>query len=649
LPESAGAVTIAAMDRAPAGFSQRLSVMAAVLCLLGLVAWQGWLTLTLFGCHDSLGPLLNDEPVLSGSHPLHQYHGYLGAQALLHTGHTCCYDPAFQAGYPKTPLFDSGSRPAGLCMLLAGAEFQPAAYKIGLALVCLLVPMLLVVAARSAGLDWWASCLAVALGQMVWWGEPAQQAFRAGEVDLMLAGLLLVAHAGLLVRFDRKPSVTSWLGLLLTGTAGWFAHPILLLVLVPLVLIYYLSAGVRHCSLTWHLALLGGQAGGVALNAPWLRDFIVNWWICSPLPRSDDLLPHRTPRTVWDAPLWGGTADRALVVALLAAGFTGIVIFNQRGQRGTARLLGLGAGGLLLLAVLGICWDNLGRIGTTSLLAPALWFAAIAAAYACAQVALALRWLLPSIWKRGAVVAGLLAIGAVPAQDYAGALAQRCMRAEPLTIGLGPEQQQLVDIIVDRTDSGARILWEDQPGAGETSRWSALLPLLTGRSFIGGLDPGGRIEHSHIGFVHFSLAGRHVPRWTDAELKDYCRRYNIGWIVAWTPAGRERFGQWADACMVAEVADESPGRLFQVVRDNPSFALHGQATLLQANCRHITLTDVIPHDGKVVLSFHYQPGMHVSPSRVRVEPEFDRLDRIPLLRLRVNSQVSRVTLTWEGQ
>ena len=47
-----------------------------------------------------------------------------------------------------------------------------------------------------------------------------------------------------------------------------------------------------------------------------------------------------------------------------------------------ARLLGLGAAGLLVLALLGISWEPLGQVGTSALLVPSLWFASLPAAYA---------------------------------------------------------------------------------------------------------------------------------------------------------------------------------------------------------------------------------------------------------------------------
>src|ERR1700687_3303808 len=104
--------------------------------LAGLLVWQGWITLTLFGREDPWQALTDDRPVVSGQHPLHLYHGYLGARSLRERGTPSCYDPAFQAGYPKTPVFDAGSRPAELFLTLAGGSYRPGAYKIGLGAFC---------------------------------------------------------------------------------------------------------------------------------------------------------------------------------------------------------------------------------------------------------------------------------------------------------------------------------------------------------------------------------------------------------------------------------------------------------------------------------------------------------------------------------
>jgi hypothetical protein len=279
-------------------------------------------------------------------------------------------------------------------------------------------------------------------------------------------------------------------------------------------------------------------------------------------------------------------------------------VLNQSNRRPAARVLGLGAGGLLALAVLGIASASLGRLGTSRLLVPALWFASLPAAHA---------------------LAGGLAL---------------------VAIGLGAEREDLVDRLTSLTGTEARVLWEDRPGPATEPRWTPLLPLLTGRSFLGGLDPEAGIEHNYASFADQELAGRHILHWSDDQLDDFCRRYNIGWVVCWSPAVRDRFRAWKAAGPPTRLADGGSGWVFPLRRDC-SFALKGQARLVHAGWRHITLADVVPKDGKVVLSLHHQAGLRASPSRVQVERETDPHDPIAFVRLRVSGPVARVTLTWE--
>src|SRR5439155_25429258 len=135
------------------------------------------------------------------------YHGHLGARSLLERGSLSCYDPACHAGYPETPVFDGGSRPAELALALAGATFSPRAYKIGLAVVCLAAPLFVFAAARGAGLSRGAAALAVALALVAWWGRPGREALEAGDVDLLLACLASLAQLGALLRYHERPGL----------------------------------------------------------------------------------------------------------------------------------------------------------------------------------------------------------------------------------------------------------------------------------------------------------------------------------------------------------------------------------------------------------------------------------------------------------
>jgi hypothetical protein len=257
--------------------------LLAAAALAGLTAGQGWWTLARFGSEQPWARLCNEDALLAGRHPLHLYHGHLGARAFRETGGTCCFDPAFQAGYPKTPVFDGGSRPAELFLALAGGGYRPSAYKIGLLVCCCLVPLFLAVAAASAGLHPGGTVLATLFGLLAWWAGPCRALLDAGDLDFLLVALAVLLSAGLLIRLHVAPAVRPWLAFVFAGALGWFADPLLYpLLLTPLILVYYLSVGVRHGAL-WHIALAGAAALGLAANSFWLLDWVDFWWLRSPL------------------------------------------------------------------------------------------------------------------------------------------------------------------------------------------------------------------------------------------------------------------------------------------------------------------------------------------------------------------------------
>jgi hypothetical protein len=562
----------------------------------------------------------------------------------LEHGTLCCYDPAFQAGYPKTPVFDSGSRPAELFLTLAGGAYRPAAYKVGLALCCLLVPLFFAAAAKGTGFDGLGVVLATAGGLLVWWGTPCRAALEAGDLDLLLASLAAVVHTALLIRFDRFPAVGSWLGLLAVGGLGWFSQPAFFAGLLLLDLVYYLSVGARH-RLGWHFALWSALAGGVAVNALWLLDWVTYFWIHVPLHLSGLRLAHRTIHTLWLAPLWGNAMDRGLAVTLFSVAGLGVFLWNQTKERPAARLWGLGSGGCLALALAGLIWETPGRFGTNRLVVPALAFAVFPAVHTLSTgVGLLGRWT-GGPARAAVVLAGVLAIPFLLRPGLGHALARHYGSSSPLTLGLGPARQTLIETLITQTHPGARILWEDRPGRAGASQWTALLPLLTGRGYLGGLDPDANVEHAYASLAEQKLAGRPLAEWTDADLEAFCRRYNVGWVVCWSAPAKTRFDAWHAARRTATLQDGETGGLYTL--PPRSFVLHGRAGVVHADSERISLTDVLPEDGKVVLSFHYQAGLQAQPGRVKVEREADPYDPIPFIRLSMPGPVSRVTLTWE--
>ena len=631
-----------------------LRLLAGILVVVGLLGWQTWITLGLFGDAPWTN-LTNDLPLMSGAHPANLTRARLAAQALHEAGTLCFYDPNNQIGYPNTPIFD-GCRFADLFLfaiaeLPGGHKLAPeTAYKFCLVTLCLAAPLLLLLACWGAGLDIWATAIACSLGLAVWWGPHGRTAIEAGDAEILLGSLAVLAHVALLIRFNRNPGLRVWAGLFVTGAFGWLAQPMLFPIALPLLLIYYLSAGVRH-AFPWHLALFAAEAGAIGVNVPWLTDWVNYWWLRAEFPNTHDMLPHRTPATIWEAPIWGGPGHRALAVFLFASAAVGFAIWHRTRCRPAARLLGLGAIELLVLALLGISWEPMGQMGAAIFLSPALWFACLPAAHGWTQVISGLAR--NNLGRFVLVLCGLglgaaLCVGRGECKMVEGCILH-AIRTEPLDFGLTPERQELVATLQQYTTKNARILWEDRKQPRKTSRWSVMLSSLTDRSFLGGVDPDGVLEISSISFLSESLERRRISDWSDRSLHEYCKRYDVGWVVAWSPSVIERFRRWSAVEREIPVKDDVAGVLFVLKPQGGAFVMKGQAELLEMDAMHISLANVEPDPvtGEVVLNLHYIAGLRATPSRVQVDAEPSGQDPIGFIRLKMTDDTQRLTLTWD--
>jgi hypothetical protein len=451
-----------------------------------------------------------------------------------------------------------------------------------------------------------------------------------------------------LIRLHRRPSVIAWLGVLLCTALSWFAHPLITGLTLPLILIYYLSVGPRHV-LFWHGALFTALTGGIFANSFWLVDWLMHWWLRNPLPTSTYILPHRTFSTLWNAPIWGSCGNRAFVVALMSLALVGNMVFNSRRERATARLMGLGSLSLFILALAGIGNEFIARLSGSLVFVPSLFLMVLPAAFAIQEgTDLAGRW----IQERSLKVAFFALVVAAPLAFHHQWLgwATGFAQLRPLEIGFTENRLAMLASLQEQTSEEARILWEVDADSMPATHWTALLPILTKRSYIGGLDLDMGIEHSALGLTAQGLAGRHLADWSDRELSEYCRRYNVGWICCSSAAIQNRLRKWPDAQLDTQFTDPSGANyLFAIKREGKSYILKGQAEWLRADSDRIALGNVVPDKGVIVLSLHYQSGLKVFPNRIKIERELDPLDPIPLIRLRVPGPTTCVTLTWERQ
>jgi hypothetical protein len=611
---------------------------------LGLLLVQGALALRLFGPERSWEHLLDDELVTDGQHPLHQYHGALGAETWRASGSGCCYDPAFYAGYPKTPVFDSGCRAAEWYQLVAGVSFRPAAYKIGLAMCCWLAPFGLWAAARVLGLRYGPGYLAAVLGMVVMWSAPGVAVLEQGDYSVTLLGVTAALNLAVFARLHEQPSVAGWCSLLGTAAVGWSLHPFLWAGLSLLIVGIWLGVSRRHGP-GWHGGLFLAQAGALALNLPAWHDWLRYWWIRVPSAGLSAVRSAEGASALARPLSFGEGIVEWLVFAFLFMNGIG----SGLRRWGTGRWcpttwLAVAAGLVLLTAVASYLRPILVPFTPVTLLVLGLWLAAVPVAHSLARAA---TWLRSGAGRPhiGVIVGGSLFL------LVAGLVAHRPTTWDfpdwgprPLTLGLPPAARALATVLGRVAVADARVLWEDRPGRIDLG-WTVLLPSRIGRPFIGGLDADGTLEHAAAALRNGHLAGRPLPLWTDTELDGYCRRYNVGWVVCATAAARDRFGRWPVAAALPTPAAADGWTVFVVQRPH-SFVLKGQAGGFEADHRRITLTDLVPEGDEVVLSLHYQEGWSVRPAWVRVERELDPYDPIPFVRIRAPGPVGRVTLTW---
>jgi len=629
------------MDEMPRdGFRHRPLWLLAV---AGLVCAQAGFALAAFGPDRSLGPVLDDRPILSGRHPLHLYHGYLGAENFLQTGNTTCFDPNFQAGYPKTPAFDSGCRPAELFLTLAGGTYSPRAYKTGLFVCLMLVPLAFVLAARGVGLPAGASVLAGAFGTLLGWSWPVRRMLDEGELDYLMAGLGALVYVCWLVRYARWFDIESWCVLAAVSIAGWYAHPVVWLGLAPVVVSYYFVYAPRR-ELAWHLGLLGILATGITPNLWWLSDWAHYWWLAQ---HSIDQVSLPDWRTVLGTPrdYFAFVASVPFGFALAVAGTAGLISLWRSGCRCGTGLVFAGTAVALLTARVLASWPRMTPDGPERLAPFVLGMLAMPAASGL--------W---SLLRRAnaAVIGTILVVFGMafaswcdgPERPIARAAA---LRTEPFALGLSREQEELVEVLQRQTTADARILWDDTTDQRGRWNWSALLPVLTNRAYIGGLDPDAGVDSAFLTMRDGRLNGRRLSEWTDVQLSKYVRWYNVGWVVCRSTAAAERWARFPMAKPVAKTSDGATVTMFELDRPR-SFVLSGSAKWESSSRNRITLTDVVPDvNGAVILSLHLPPtAVRSYPSYVEVSSSTDEEDPWGHICLRPHGPVPRVTLVWEN-
>lgn len=641
-----------------------------------------------FRLFPSWGALTDGEqPVIVSDHAIHLYHGALGARFAREQATTWGFDPFFMAGYPETPVWDSSSNLSIAFQFAAGGRYSPRAYKLGLFACTLLAVAVLPAGAFAAGLGRAEAAATGALGLVVFWAGMPLVLWRTGLFAFVAASAALGAFLGLILRFDRRPSPGRWWAVASAGAALLFVH-VTAPVLISGAAVGYAGAVARR----WQdrrrrlVALTIGAAAAVAVNAFWL---VPLWRFRGIRTGAFPFLTPDSPWYVWSF-LWNNPVDGRLVLALLGLGLGGLAAWWAEGERCRALVFGGAAAVFLGLCAFGGSWS------VTRSLEPFRFFASLALLLtvpAGSGLARAADWIsrLAGGGRRGAALAVSAGAAAVVAAGFASPetvllTARRLAQDRPLVVGLRPADRALVRWLKAETDVSARVLFEDQlrlleSTDVESTHWTPLLPILLGpegRAFLGGLYQTAFIaHHKAASFGDYVLGGRRIDAWTPAEFSDYCDRYNVGWVVCWSPLsrfcvdrlptarrlttlprpatpGREIMPdatQWRAIAALAgrQVADRylSEGvNRYQVYRvDRPhSYFLQGRGLVTSFAPNRVVLSHLTADPtGSAVLSLHWldtwktAPPLPLSPFPVPGDP-------VPFVRINLERPVSRVVL-----
>ena len=247
------------------------------------------------------------------------YHGLLGYRSWHARQSTTCYDPAFQAGYLKTPIFDAGSRPAELFYLIGGPS--AGSYKVGLAICCLLAPLAFAVAGRGAGLGAGGACLAAVIGGTLWWSPPCRVAAEAGDLDLLVGGMCapVTSLAGPVRAVRRGRSSGSSLagqrrGRLVHAPARHGRGRRAVAAVPPV--------GVSRRAVRVDFGLITANLVGLGVNGFWLWDWAAHLWMYVPYGGED------APASLWPAAMqeWEAFLPHDPVdLAACAIGIVGLI------------------------------------------------------------------------------------------------------------------------------------------------------------------------------------------------------------------------------------------------------------------------------------------------------------------------------------
>ena len=567
-----------------------------------LLAVQAALTLGSFHTRDDI---FNDRPILNVDFCSQYYWAYAAREFHRQDGRLWGYDPNFMAGYPLDFIFNSSLPVQMISVALPGASLARV-IKAALILSFLLMPPLLFFSLTMMGLPRGPGLAATALGVCLFWLAENALFGRFGMISgAFLLHFFLVPLSLLLCWLrDRRPAA-------LVGFAAALALSLIVhktafvLTVAPALLLVALA--VRSLRAREWAYLAAAFVVAFALNLHWLLPF----FRFLPLKVEDPLTTffQNTELLRPLADLFPVQTFFAIPLARLltmAAGLMGLKKLRREQPRLYLPLLAL-------LVYFGVFAYFGSLVPVLRHLQPYRYVTAyfyLWLPFAGYGLAAARERLSPGGWPRRLAPAGfgLLLFVLLLLPSF-----QAFSWVAPLRTDLTPDSAALIDWLKNHTDPGARILaedinvWTDKPVYGG-ARLVGLVPALMPRELIGGPLPNAFIIHHRVSFEDGWLCGRVIKEMSDAEVAAVLRRYNVGWVVAWSEASKERLSRQPGLEPAAEFGLVKCWR----VPSPPGYFLEGTGRV-SAGFNRIRLSGLATGSGRVVVSYHWVDGLRSTP------------------------------------
>lgn len=172
--------------------------------------------------------------------------------------------------------------------------------------------------------------------------------------------------------------------------------------------------------------------------------------------------------------------------------------------------------------------------------------------------------------------------------------------------------------IQNNTDTSSRILIEDtyapfldtRDGPYMDSYPLGILALDTGREFVSGRYPFYRISFRFASFSEGVAFGASLSTVDPLVFRRYLDLYNCGWVIACTKGSvrtlKERFE------FLRVEAEIGPFVVFRLLGPRTTYFLKGDGSVT-ASLQGISLRDLRPEAGEIIIKYHYVPGLRSEP------------------------------------